>query len=568
MPTRDAATRPSSHVASQAPRHGARRRWVAAAGYAAAAVALFCGYLRLSRLLPENSDMANILLMASDMLHGNLLLHGWYTSDVSFYTTELPQYALLESFLGLHEETAHVAAAMTYTLAFLLAVMLARSGVSGRRATVRTLIAAGIMIAPQLGAVYAVDLAVGHIGTSVPLLVVYLVLNRAGPRWWVPPLAGLLLVWGLVADPLVLLAGVLPLLIAACVQLVKGLASSGGSDPAPPEPPRGRGRVPWYELGLAAAAAAAPLVASTAERLLRAHGGYIQAPLGEHLRSLHEIVAIAPAAMWQVLDLFGADSHGLHGAQLWFALLHLVSVALVIASLMLVTSRYFGRVRLVDQMLLVAVAGLVVGYVITTASDAGAHEIAPVLPLAAALTARMLVVPGEDRATGVHRAARAGLAEPGDWAGRAGRAAGRAGWAAITLVVAGYLAGLGWEMSQPATPPQFTRLASFLVAHHLTDGLASYWDASIVNVDSGGLVQVRPVGGESLRPYLWMANETWYDPESHRADFLVLSSKPYFGGTWTWQQIVAAFGRPAHEYDVGVFTVLVWHRNLLTSVGG
>jgi hypothetical protein len=554
MPTRTAATQPPGYVASQIPRHRARRRWVTVAGYAVAAVTLFCAYLRLSELLPENSDMANILLMAQDMLHGNLLLHGWHTSDVSFYTTELPQYALLESILGLREETAHVAAAMTYTLAFLLAVMLARSGVSGRRATVRTLVAAGIMIAPQLGALYAVDVAVGHIGTSVPLLVVYLVLDRAEPRWWVPPLAGVLLVWGLVADPLVLFAGVLPLFLAACVQLVKGLV---------------RGRVRWHSLGLAAAAAAAPPVSLAAERLLRAHGGYIQAPLGEHFRSLHEIVAVAPAALSQVLDLFGADLDGLHGVQLWFALWHFVSVALVIAAVVLVTSRYFGRVLLVDRILVVAVIGLVVGYVITTASDAGAHEIAPVLPLAAALTARALVMQG-DRAAGVHRAGR--VAESGwlRWAGW-GRWVGWArcvGWAAGTLVLAGYLAGLGWEMSQPATPPQFTGLASWLEAHHLTDGLASYWDASIVNVDSEGRVQVRAVGGDALRPYLWMTNETWYDPASHRADFLVLSSKPYFGGTWTWRQIVAAFGRPAHEYDVGVFKVLVWHRNLLTSVGG
>ena len=93
---------------------------------------LFVAYLRLSETSQLNSDSANILLMASDLLHGHLLLHGWYMSDVSFYPTELPQYALLESFLGLKMQTAHVAAAMTYTLAFLLAVMLARSGSSGR----------------------------------------------------------------------------------------------------------------------------------------------------------------------------------------------------------------------------------------------------------------------------------------------------------------------------------------------------------------------------------------------------------------------------------------------------
>ena len=74
------------------------------AAFALAAAALFAVYLRLSRTLPENSDMANILLAASDMLHGNLLLHGWYLTDVSFYTTEVPQYALLEIFFGVHAE--------------------------------------------------------------------------------------------------------------------------------------------------------------------------------------------------------------------------------------------------------------------------------------------------------------------------------------------------------------------------------------------------------------------------------------------------------------------------------
>src|SRR5271155_141546 len=94
-------------------RPGARRRWAAVAAYLLAGAALFTVYLRLSETYALNSDSANILLMGWDLLHGHLLLHGWYMSDVSFYPTELPQYALLESFLGLHMQTAHVAAAMT-----------------------------------------------------------------------------------------------------------------------------------------------------------------------------------------------------------------------------------------------------------------------------------------------------------------------------------------------------------------------------------------------------------------------------------------------------------------------
>src|SRR3984893_9753198 len=102
-----------------------RRRLLAAVAAAAGVVLLFVAYVQLSRTYTENSDSANIMLMSWDMLHGNVLLHGWYLSDVSFYPTELPQYAMLEGLLGLHVGTAHVAAAMTYTLVLIFAVLLA-----------------------------------------------------------------------------------------------------------------------------------------------------------------------------------------------------------------------------------------------------------------------------------------------------------------------------------------------------------------------------------------------------------------------------------------------------------
>ncbi len=64
-----------------------------ALAWTAAAAVLFACYLRVSWTQPVNSDGAANALQAWDMLHGNLLLHGWSLSDVSFYTTELPQYA-------------------------------------------------------------------------------------------------------------------------------------------------------------------------------------------------------------------------------------------------------------------------------------------------------------------------------------------------------------------------------------------------------------------------------------------------------------------------------------------
>ena len=127
------------------------------------------------------------------MLHGNLLLRHWYSSDVSFYTTELPQYALIEAllvhWLGIGAWVVHVGAAMTYTLLVLLAALLAKGRAQGGAGLARALLAAGIMMAPQLSATSIVLLSPDHTGTAVPVLVAWLLIDRypqTRPRWLIP----------------------------------------------------------------------------------------------------------------------------------------------------------------------------------------------------------------------------------------------------------------------------------------------------------------------------------------------------------------------------------------------
>ena len=144
---------------------------------------LLLAYLRVSWTVAANSDGAGNVLQAWDMLHGNLVLHGWSLSDTSFYTTELPQYMLIVSVLGRHGDVIHVASAMTYTLVVVAAALLAKGHAAGREGLARMLIAAGIMVAPQLGTGAAVlESSPGHIGTSVPILATWLVLDRAPRR--------------------------------------------------------------------------------------------------------------------------------------------------------------------------------------------------------------------------------------------------------------------------------------------------------------------------------------------------------------------------------------------------
>ncbi len=82
----------------------------------------------------------------------------------------------------------HIAAAMTYTLVLLFVALVAKGTATGREAAARIAIGVGIMLAPQLASGTNVLLSSpDHIGTSVPLLLILLIIDRVRrPRWWVP----------------------------------------------------------------------------------------------------------------------------------------------------------------------------------------------------------------------------------------------------------------------------------------------------------------------------------------------------------------------------------------------
>src|SRR5260370_329222 len=156
------------------------------------------------------------------MVQGKLLLRGWSLSDVSFYTTELPEYALVELVRGLNGNTVPLAAAISYFLQVVMAGFLAKGRATGREGWVRALIAVGIMLAPPLGSPTALLMASpDHTGTHVPLLLIYLVLDRVRPRWWVPILITLMLIWAQVADPLVVVEGALPIAAVCLVRMYR-----------------------------------------------------------------------------------------------------------------------------------------------------------------------------------------------------------------------------------------------------------------------------------------------------------------------------------------------------------
>src|SRR5580658_1878849 len=197
-----------------------RSRWAAPGAFTGLGLVLFVAYLAEASKLPIFADGSSQALQAWDMLHGNLLLHGWVLSDVSFYTTELPQYMLIELVRGLSPYVVHIAAAMTYALLVVLTAVLAKGKATGREALVRVLIPVGIMLAPPFGPIlssranssaWVLLSAPDHTGTQIPLVLTWLVLDRLRPRWWLPVLVAAMLTWVEIADSTAIYEGALPI---------------------------------------------------------------------------------------------------------------------------------------------------------------------------------------------------------------------------------------------------------------------------------------------------------------------------------------------------------------------
>jgi len=496
-------------------------------------LALFTVYLRVSRTVPVDSDGASNALQAWAMLHGNPLLHGWQLSDVSFYTTELPEYLLLEAVRGLRPDVVHLAAALTYTLLALTAAALARGRATGREGALRAALAIGIMLAPERGtSVSVLLLSPDHTGSVLPVLLAWIVLDRAPRRWYGPVLAALLLGWGLVADNIVLITGISPLAAVAAVRGYRDTAAA--SRPA-------RAVVP--AVALAAAAAAAVAAARLALGLLTGPGGFTVWPVGNQLALFGELPGNLMLTLHGILLLFGADfTGGTVGYPAALTAVHLAGIALAGWATAAALRRYAHAdlaVQLLAASIVISLAAYLLG---RSALDLNStREFAAVLPLGAALAGRLL----------------------------AGRLLTARLVPALAVVLTGYLLSLGRVAALPAVPAQGSQLAAWLSAHHLSYGLGGYWQANAVTLATGGRIRVRSVAtiGPKLVRDNWETQPSWYDPRLHQANFVVLARNHPGARPYPWiTSVRSTLGQPVSVNYVGPYTILVWNKNVLAGL--
>ena len=441
---------------ASAPR--AVRRWWAAAAWAAAGLALYAFFLRISFGGRIDSDGANSALQAWDLIHGHLVMHGWLIGDATFYAFELPINGVIQLIFGLGSLATHLASALTFLIVAGCAVALAVADSRGPARAVRCAVALTVLAAPLLTmlTVWLLVEEPDHTGTSTFILISCLLIDRAPSRRFTAPLLCVILCAGQLSDLTVRYVAV-PAVIVVCGYRVLATRKLRSGDAAL----------------VLAAAVSVPL--ESLLRSLMAHlSGFLMVPPKAQLAPPRLWLHHLPVVWLDIRELFGAvlrPDTTLGGLG---AALGIICLMAAIFGLGRVAWTW-RRASRAEQLLAASIVFNVGVYAASVMPQpSGYREIVALLPCGAALAARALV---PARITGQLRA-----------------------FGAVTATALVALLPLSVAATRPAVGPsmgpapgngataQTAPLTAWLEAHGLSYGVAGYWDASVISVQSGDKV--------------------------------------------------------------------------------
>ncbi|MEU7866742.1 hypothetical protein [Dactylosporangium sp. NPDC049140] len=566
------------------------RRWWPLLGIVPA-FALFLAYLRMARAVTVNSDGASNALQAWDLFHGNVLLRGWTLSDVSFFPTELIQYGLIQLVTGVTTDQIHIAAALSWTLVVALTAWLAHTvtvtslntstsaqlpptpartqsattaspavtdtddpdpgpstataspTAAPRRNFAATLthggwlaaaMAVAIVLVPAPGYSYQTLLSSpNHTGSAVPLLITWLLIDRARDRRWLPFAVAIVLAWGAMGDPLITFVGAAPLIVVCAYRALFARSVRG------------------LDARLALAGVASIIVSHGVLWLIERVGGF---------RAPKPPIEFSPTSAWpdrahavthMIGILFGTTRPGIQSpwVETTLQLVRLPGLLLAIVALLLTAiAALRGTADRVDAILAAAiVCDLAAEIVASLPSDLMAtREVVPALPMAAVLAARVVT---RWLRTAPAAQLHTRLAVPVQ------------SLFAVVLVV--LLIALAGYAPPRAAPVEGQEAAEWLRSRGLRYGLGSYWVSNNITVGTSRNVTVVPTlsGDGRLVGMCWQTHTDMYDPAKHDARFALLEKqRPFYG---TPADVTTQYGQPVERKDFPLYVILVYDKNLL-----
>lgn len=509
--------------------------WVILTAALTTAYAWYCW--RVFLRVPMDCDYASLILEARDILDGNLLLREWRLTGISFLTTDLLYFVAGVAVFGVNH-SAYVMATTGMFLALIAAgVLLVREERPRRTAVNALLLIAAAGFPSRNGAMCLRT----HTGGYVWLLAAVFFLDRyfrAEPgrekrRDCVFFAAFLTL--GVIGDAIVALTGCTAAILVCVWMLMR--------DQSQKERPV---RVIAWSAGAFAAA-------FLADRLYFMGGAVKNSFLSAQTFRPLEGYPDALAGYANILLALGrADFPGkqISGiGTMWLFLRVLVLLFGLYAVARNLSDFFRGRsIPIADAVLSVGFTLISLGAIVINLNIKNVY-VGRYISYAAVLLA----------VVAVRRCSREGLLELAVPRLRVPV------WAAASIIAA-VLAVSALE-PLPSAPPADNRqkLGEFLAGQGLYDGYARFFDASLITVQTGGAVRVRPVnaGGYGVVPNDWFSKDDWYETD---VNFVVVYNRDYV--IVTRDNVISALGQPDNELLYGEYTVLVYYDGIRIGATG
>lgn len=467
------------------------------------AIILFSIFLFASQSVALNSDTVNALLQGKAVANGNVLLHGWTFSNVSFYTTDLLLYGLAIWIGGFHFAILRIVPSIIYTLIVLLSLTLINK--PNRRLRIGVLLL--LLAFPIEDLAFTAFSSMDHTDALMFALIA-IVLAKLSDKLRIVPyvLVPIILAYASIGDTLTLFIGVIPIAIASLI------------------------RRKWTMGILSVIAGIVAHVVAASIHSFKLYPTYYQ------FAQLSDLPHHFSYAIHGVLSFTGADFFGDNvGAQSLLSALHIVGTIAVVY----VIYRAIRQWRALDYISLILVIGIV-------------------LDMAAFIFSTFPVNNGSDRYLLAFMVFGSILvARHLDWLTVLNRFKSRQMYITTGIVVLVYAISV---FAFPTFNPNQSerQVVNFLEQHNMTNGYGSYWSANIMTALSNGKVHIAPTyvtSNSKISEYDWESDDTWY---THPTNFLVFDTQTGFNS----QEVVNTFGKPSQTYNVGQDSIYVWDHNI------
>lgn len=511
-------------------------------------ISLFCLYavfiIWLYRFCGLDSDQANHLLQADDILSGNFFLNDWHLTGVTFFTTDLIYFEIAKLLCGVRYRAIYVASGLKFLSIVVTAYYVTMKGCCKDQKLKKGLF---LFLAAVPCMSYMIDSRV-HAGavclTFFSFCVVYDILNNLDQNdrkllgKWKYILLAVVTASGAIGDMLAVIEGTIPILFLCLFQL---LIRDG-----------------WHRGSKYVKVTVAAIIGiftgmiwdwlyfwiSSANK-----NSYIGKKLFTELSAWTEKVV---SFVNYILEMCAADFTGTQIADIW-NFPKFVNAVIVIAGfvfiIIFIRKIIIKEDKEVDEISVLLTVSIVMSFLAFVLTDMAEKRYIALVPYAVvAIVIRncsQIIEYFNNRKTGV-----------------------------IIIVIAAILsfAGKIKEISAyqyPQSNIEDYKLITFLKEHDLHYGYASFWNASKITVLSGKEINVRHImhSGETengLSKFEWFCKNEWYEENTN---FVLINNEEGTDGEddifgVSKKRATEFFGVPQESYVLDKYLILVYDYNI------